>query len=219
MDPAGAQQSAESAVCVLRRSRASLTTPHFSRIPLPTKSVRAKGLYRVSRHSSGEPYFGKTANNRFNDRSSPKKKRYGSCYLGLDLETAIAETVLHDEMPVKGTFPIAYMEIDSRYLVRFKRGLPLLANLTGIPLKTLGGHGSLSTITPYDLPQRWAMAVHRHPQCVDGIYYMSRHLNDRPAVVVFERAKFKLAGASAEALPHVHEIMKAVAALHISFVY
>jgi hypothetical protein len=192
---------------------------NFSRIPLTTKSVSVKDLYRISRYSSGEPYFGKTANNRFDDRSTPKKRRFGTCYFGLDLETAIAETVLHDEMPVKGTFSIAYTEIASRYLVRFKRGSLVLANLTGIPLKTLGGHGSLSTIIPYDLPQRWAMAVHRHPQCVDGIYYMSRHLNDRPAVVVFERAKSRLAGASAEELPRVSEIMRAVAALRISFVY
>ena len=48
---------------------------------------------------------------------------------------------------------------------------------------------------------------------------MSRHLNDQPAVVVFERAKSRLAGASAEELPRVSEIMGAVAALRISFVY
>jgi hypothetical protein len=186
---------------------------------LDTKTVRAKDLYRVSRYSSGEPYFGKTASSRFDDRSQPKKKRFGTCYFGLDLETAVAETVLHDEMPVEGTFSIAYSEIDSRYLVRFKRGSLVLANLTGIPLKRLGGHGSLSTIVPYKLPQYWSMAVHRHPQCVDGIYYMSRHLNDRPAVVVFERARSKLIGASAQELPRVAEIMKAVTDLHISFVY
>ncbi len=192
---------------------------NLSRIPLTPISVSVKDLYRISRHPSGEPYFGKTANNRFDDRSTPKKGRFGTCYFGLDLETAIAETVLHDEMPVNGTFPIAYTEIESRYLVRFERGSLMLANLTGIPLKTLGGHGSLSTITPYNLPQRWAMAVHRHPQRVDGIYYMSRHLNDRPAVVVFERAESRLAGTSTEKLPHVSEIMRAVAALRISFVY
>jgi hypothetical protein len=192
---------------------------NFSGISLTTETVSATDLYRVSRHRSGEPYFGKTANNRFDDRSYPKKNRFGTCYLGLDLETAIAETVLHDEMPVKGVFPIAFTEINSRYLVRFKRGKLVLANLTGIPLKILGGDGSLSTITPYDLPQLWAMAVHRHPACVDGIFYMSRHLNDRPAVVVFERAKSKLIGASSVELPRVSGTMKAVTTLHISFVY
>lgn len=117
---------------------------NLSHTSLTTKTVRAKDLYRVSRYASGEPYFGKTASNRFDDRSKT------------------------DEMPVKGTFSIAYTEIDSRYLVRFKRDSLVLANLTGIPLKRLGGHGSLSTIIPYDLPQLWAMAVHRHPQYVDG---------------------------------------------------
>ncbi len=92
---------------------------NFSQISLTTVTVRAKDLYRVSRHPLGEPYFGKTANNRFDDRSYPKKKRFGTCCFGLDLVTAIAETVLHDEMPVKGVFNIAYTEIDSRYLVRF----------------------------------------------------------------------------------------------------
>ena len=31
-------------------------------------------------------------------------------------------------------------------------------------------------------------ALHAHPQNLDGIIYMSRHLNDRKAVVVFDRA-------------------------------
>ena len=192
---------------------------NLSRIPLETVSVRTERLYRVTRYSSGEPYFGKTANNRFDDRSSPKRNRFGTCYFGLDLETAIAETILHDEMPVRGTFHIAYTEIASRYLVKFKRGALVLADLTGIPLKTLGGHGSLSTITPYDIPQCWAMAIHRHPQRVDGIYYMSRHLSDRKAIVVFERARSKLTGASVKELPRVSGIMHAIAVLHISFDY
>jgi hypothetical protein len=139
--------------------------------------------------------------------------------LGLDLETSIAETVLHDEVPVKGVFSIAYTEIDTRYLVRFKRGSIILANLTGIPLKILGGHGSLSNIIPYELPQRWAMAVHRHPLCVNGIYFMSRHINNRPAVVVFERAKSKLIPATVTVLPRVSGIIRAIKELHISFAY
>ena len=56
-----------------------------------------------------------------------------------------------------------------------------MADLTGIALKRLGGTGAISTILPYELPQAWAKAVYGHPAQVDGIYYMSRHLNDRPA--------------------------------------
>jgi hypothetical protein len=102
--------------------------------------------------------------------SSPEKKRFGTCCFGLDLDTAIAETVLHDEKPDRGTFRIAYTVIESRHLSRFKPDTLKLANLTGVALKIPGGHGSLSTITPCRLPQLRARAVYRHPQLVDGIY-------------------------------------------------
>ncbi len=91
--------------------------------------------------------------------------------------------------------------------------------LTGVALKTLGGEGSLSTITPYRLAQSWAMAVHRHPQQVDGILYMSRHLNDRQAVVVFDRAGVRLGAATYTPLPRARGVMEAVAGLRISFDY
>ena len=126
-------------------------------IPLTTKTVSVSGLYRVTRFSSGEPFFGHSAANRFDDRSRPKKRRFGTCYCGFDLETAIAETVLHDEMPVKGKFSVPYGDFAARHLVRFKGTSLVLANLTGSALKTLVGDGSLSTVMPYDLPQLWAM--------------------------------------------------------------
>ena len=72
---------------------------------------------------------------------------------------------------------------------------------------------------PYPIPQLWSMAVHRHPQKVDGILYMSRHLNDRMAVVVFDRARHKLGSATYTALPKARSVLNAIAELHISFDY
>ncbi|HET7131670.1 MAG TPA: RES domain-containing protein, partial [Gammaproteobacteria bacterium] len=69
------------------------------------------------------------------------------------------------------------------------------------------------------LPQLWAMAVHRHPQVVDGIYYISRHLNDRPAVAVFNRAAAKLGAAAYTPLSKARGALAAIAELHISFDY
>jgi hypothetical protein len=91
----------------------------LSSIALTTKTIAVTSLYRVSRYTSGEPYFGRTALNRFDDRSRPKKARFGTCYCGLDLETAVAETMLHDLMPVKGRFSVPFNEFESRQLVRF----------------------------------------------------------------------------------------------------
>ena len=71
-------------------------------ISLETVEVQVGSLYRISKHASGEPYFGRSAGNRFDDNSRPPSKRYGTCYLGLTLQVAIAETVLHDLMPMGG---------------------------------------------------------------------------------------------------------------------
>lgn len=192
----------------------------LQRLTLSTRSIAASSLYRISRYSTGEPYFGKSAGNRFDDHTTPRSHRFGTCYFGFDLETAIAETVLHDELPVDGKFSVAYSDFASRQLVRFRAGESLvLANLAGAPLKVLGADGSLSTIMPYRLPQLWSMAIHRHPQNVDGILYVSRHLNDRMAAVVFERADAKLGDASYTPLPKARSVFSAMAALHISFEY
>lgn len=98
--------------------------PTLSRLRLATKTVTASSLYRISRYTSGEPFFGRTALNRFDDRSRPKKGRFGTCYCGMDLETAVAETILHDLMPVKGTFSVPFHEFESRQLVRFHGSHP-----------------------------------------------------------------------------------------------
>lgn len=191
----------------------------FAKQSLTVISVDVARLYRISRHSSGEPFFGRAAANRFDDPTSPKSKRFGTCYCGFDMETALAETVLHDEMPANGAFSIDFTSFSTRHLVRFKGERLNVANMTGIPLKTLAGSGELSTIVPYDIPQAWSKALHSHPAQVDGIYYMSRHLNDRPAVVIFDRAAHKITNTTYTPILKAKGMMEAVTNLRISFDY
>jgi len=75
--------------------------------PLRTVQLPSSSLFRISRHSSGEPHFGRSASNRFDDPRRDLAKRFGTCYLGESLEVAVAETILHDEMPVAGRFELA----------------------------------------------------------------------------------------------------------------
>ena len=165
----------------------------FANLKLHIKKVDATKLHRISRFSSGEPFFGRSGTNRFDDPA----RRFGTCYLGFDMPTAVAETVLHDEMPTRGRFSVAQTDFESRQVVRLPSGGTLrLADFTGAALKALVGDSAISTVLPYDLPQQWAAAVHAHPEHVDGICYISRQLNDRKAVVVFDRAKSKLGTAT-----------------------
>ena len=188
----------------------------LAQIPLRTVELPSSKLLRISRFGSGEPYFGRAAANRFDDPGRVKSRRFGTCYLGCSLEVAIAETLLHDEMPEAGGFSVAVTEIENRWLVRFK-GTPLkLADLTGAALKTLVGSGGISTLVPYDVPQRWAAALHAHPDAVDGLVYMSRHVNDERAVVVFDRAAPKLGTARYQPLAEARGALKALVNLRIN---
>lgn len=103
-----------------------LTPPRgIARIPIRTIELTPSKLLRVSTYLSGEPYFGRSAANRFDDPTRTKKSRFGTCYLGESLEVAIAETILHDEMPVKGHIDVAANELERRFCVRFAGGSPL----------------------------------------------------------------------------------------------
>ncbi len=149
-------------------------------------------LVRVTRFPEGEPFFGRSGANRFDDYRRPKRTRFGTCYSGLGIFVAFAETVLHDEIAVNGRFEIALSRITEHYVVEFSDDLLQIADCTGVALKRMGADGSLSTEMPYDMPQRWSVAIYKHADRVDGFRYVSRHVNDSLAVVLFDRAGPKL---------------------------
>lgn len=197
-----------------------LSTPpkNFNTLHLPTREVRVDKLRRVSGHASGEPYFGKKGLYRFDD---PKNK-YGTCYLGLDLDTAVAESVLHDQMPDNGTFEVAQSVMDCKHLVKIAPNAAghklVVADLTGANLKRLGGDNAISSEVPYDQCQKWSAAVHAHPANVDGIMFVSRQLNDKKAVILFNRAASKLGAASYTKLAKARGLAKTMDKLGIKVV-
>lgn len=162
--------------------------PDFPLTPLDVEMVSPSLLYRVSSHDSGEPFFGRSGGCRFDDASKVVARRFGTCYLGLSLTVAFAESVIHDVEPTKGMFFIPEDEITRRFALSFQGPDLRLANLTGTSLLVLGGNAELTGTSDYTLPQQWASAVVSHPDKVDGFFYMSRRVNDSIAVVLFERA-------------------------------
>jgi hypothetical protein len=157
------------------------------KIPLNVVSVSPSKLIRVSWYDTGEPHFGRTGTKRFDDKSRPAKNRVGTCYLGMSLLVAFAESVLHDREPTGGAFEVPSDEIDKRFAVSFSGPDLRLVVLAGPPLKLLGGNAQLTGTSQYRLPRDWARAIARHPASVDGFIYVSRHINDEYAVVLFER--------------------------------
>lgn len=194
----------------------------FAQWPLTVKPIRIERIHRISPHERNEPFCGRSGGNRFDAPHTvlAPKARYGVCYLGLTLKAAIAESVLHDETPVRGIFKVDYESLAAKFLVRFRAGQGgpealSLADLTGESLRSLGVDGSISTEIPLDTPQLWSHAVHEHPKNVDGILYVSRHLNTGRAIALFERAAEKLRASRYLPLMTVPRIRRTLAGLRI----
>lgn len=175
-------------------------------VPLPVPE-----LVRISGFATGEPYFGISGGNRFDApgclANSPE---YATCYLGLSFDVAFAESLLHDAMPFKGRFRVASSEFDRRWVHRFVASLDLF-DLTGYLLKTMGGHAGLSGTGSFKVTQKWAKAIFDNPRRVDGFIYISRHLPNSQAVVLFDRARSKLAlSGKASSLNSAPELLQAI---------
>lgn len=174
-----------------------LPHPVLSKEAFAATTVEPSDLYRVSSHEDGEPYFGHSGGNRFDAPGcKTASAEFETCYLGMSLPVAVAESLLHDEDPVDGKFAIAPETITALHVHRFA-GEPLnLLSLTGPVLKRSGGSAELAGTGDYSLTQQWALAVHSNPVEYDGFIYASRHHNTDLAVVLFDRCKGKIAPAS-----------------------
>ncbi|MES2742106.1 MAG: RES family NAD+ phosphorylase [Pseudomonadota bacterium] len=148
---------------------------------------------RISQYPAGEPYFGASGANRFDAPGClARAPEFRSCYFGFSLEVAVAESLLHDELPVDGEFRFSMAALELRHVHRFSGSMLRLLDLTGTMLKRLSGHADLAGTATYALTQQWSLAVFRNPLNLDGFVYMSRHLNTERAVILFDRAATKI---------------------------
>lgn len=147
-------------------------------------------LLRISRYNVNEPFFGASGANRFDAPGDPPE--FKAAYFAQTLVVALAETVLHDEIPSNGKFHIASTSLSGRYVIQFQGDTLRLANLTGAALKRMGAHAEISGTPDYAVTQQWSLSVFQHPDHFDGFVYMSRHVNNQKAVVLFDRAHGKI---------------------------
>lgn len=155
-------------------------------------TVRPSKLVRVSSYITDEPYFGHSGAHRFDAPGCPATPQFSSCYFGLDLTVAIAESVLHDRIPEDGAFPISSASLGAYSVLAFTGKELRLADLTGAALKRLDGNADLAGHDIFDVTQQWSLAVYNNPDNVDGFIYMSRHQNTGKAVILFDRAAAKV---------------------------
>lgn len=174
-------------------------------------------LVRISQYPTGEPYFGCSGGNRFDAPGClAGAPEFRSCYFGFSLGVAIAESLLHDEVPVNGEFRFSRAVLEQRYVHRFTGPALRVLDLTGAMLKRLSGHADLAGTAAYAVTQQWSLAVFNNPLNFDGFIYMSRHLNTERALILFDRAAVRLRGKpSPLKLPDTPGFAEAAAAFNI----
>lgn len=140
----------------------------FAARPLSVREVDPGRIVRISRAAGPrEPFFGRSGTNRFDDPEPGEDLRYGVLYGALDIVTAFAETVLHEdeaEQPVtREGIVLSAASLEGRRVLTFRGRALRLARLYGRWLRALGGTGGIAKVIPYDIPQLWSQAVFGHP--------------------------------------------------------
>ena len=182
--------------------RGAPAPPGFDAVPLPPVDIhqrrlqqrQGKNLQLMTVVRRGRPplNFRATGFNRF-DASDLS---FATLYAAETLAVCFVETLLRgdekQEPLVGGRTLLPESELRDRDVVVFDMASGKLAKFYGQFLKNLGGDATVCSVRIYDVPQTWSLALHAHPQKVDGFAYMSRHMNTKQAVVLFERVKSRL---------------------------
>lgn len=153
--------------------------------------IEVASLVRLSRHPATEPYWSAGVH-RFDDPEPDKAGAFGTCYAANSIEVAFAESVVHESGRfVGGCYEVPAAELTERSVVRFacpRRKTLVLADLSGVALKSLGLNNDISASADYAASQAWAQAIHDASPRWDGIRYVSRQMNKGFAYAIFERS-------------------------------
>jgi len=194
----------------------------FAQFTLVTTEVAPASLLRLAsaQHLAGDP-FRRSALYRFD---APDES-FGVLYAAFDLETAFVESIVRARartLPAGEPLLIDYATLASRQVVTLAASSPArslhLAQLYGAGLSAARTDNQISTVDDYGTTQRWAKALHAHPEKSDGIAYMSRYLGSHRSVVLFDRARDAIAFNPPRPLLHHPELVHLLDTYHVSLV-
>lgn len=155
-------------------------------IPKGTKFYRC---YNSERDLTNAIFFaidGKPVKTVYSGRYGDVERIEGVCYLGLNMDVAIAETLLQKNMIYKG---VARSKLDQLRLMHstFTKDVTFV-NFSGTSLHKNHVDASVPT-GPHSISREYSSAILRNVNHYDGIYWRSRINNDEHNIALFERAK------------------------------
>jgi len=149
---------------------------------------------RIYRNAFPDPLGYSKGPSRFSDpRRRIEAHRFGVLYLGSSLKVCFLEAVLRDQRDtVVGDYLMAESELDTRNYAEIRPASDLkLIDLTGDGPVRMGIPSDVVRGSQQGLARRWSVAIHDHPDAVDGILYSSR-LNGETNVALYDRVIAKL---------------------------
>jgi hypothetical protein len=143
-------------------------------------------IQRLTCFPDTEPWWRTDCQSRFDDVC----RKFGVTYVAQRLETAFAETVIHEAgFHSGGSWLLPWKKIEERWIVRYSHPAKLtLIDLTGVQLKRLGLNNDISSTNDYAFTQELSHAVHEQVPQAQGIYYVSRQLNTQFVIALFQRS-------------------------------
>ena len=175
--------------------------PSLASTTLPVDLVPAGAvLFRIHRIDRDPIFFGPGKGTDPSNRFDSASGGFVVLYVGLSLDGAVVETVLHN--PARRL--MAYAEIAARASSRLTSSRDLkLVRLHGTGLQAVGCDNAIST-GPYDPCGAWADALWAHKDQPDGIAYQSRHDPGQICLALFERPDLRLT--AADSVPLVQQL-------------
>ena len=159
-------------------------SPH----PLPPRDLATRALpivfgtqplFQIHDATQNPLFFGRLVRHRFDAPGS----EYGVLYAGIDPYAAFVETF--GRLPQGSVVTRAALAGNHLAEIAFQPPLRFV-DLSGTGLARLGADGRLGT-GDYAIAQQWSLALWRHPEQPDGMYYRSRHDPSRQCAAIFDR--------------------------------
>jgi hypothetical protein len=157
------------------------------RVPERVFNVSSTPILRVHWSRFSPIFFNRRSRSTNVYRFDAPGDEYGVLYASPEFDACLAETVIRDRFQT-GPLVIDEAEITDRSIstlgVKGRSDL-LLADLTA-PLFPIGGSTAITSVSEYDIPNKWSKALNDHPKGYDGLYFFSRYSN-MPSIALFDR--------------------------------
>jgi hypothetical protein len=164
------------------------------RLPTYLLDCAVTPLWRIHRSAHGAIWFNRPGVSGTRFRFDAPADEFGVLYASPDFSVCMAEAMIRDRFADSGSpLELELAEVRKRSITAVgprRRSVLTLANLTE-DLFVLGADASLATSSDYADANLWALAIHEHPQHVDGIAYCSRYTSGI-ATAIFERVDMEV---------------------------